>query len=253
MRKGLLFSIFWGLLLFWGYRYPYQWWLKYGHTEATAKDLTNNYLKSETESALPKPFKGTDLLATPSPAPKVPAPPAQPTAAIGGVDVAGPVLDEIKVCFGDGPVAAIPSANGDLSMLLLSMQNQLGPVQEDLLIEKRVEVRMPGGSVRTLVYEWISAEEGTDVYWHETDAEGFPRPLDLPDGSGRDLATFERLRRLGTSARLNETNLIQLQNGLQLGVEKTDGAVQSLSLKDEGHLIKCRRDPVKSFVCDCLN
>lgn len=250
MRKGLLISIFWGLLLLWGYKFPYQWWLKYGHADSSEEKLTNNYLNKEKEPALPAPFWGSSLT-VPQPT-KTPVAVNKPVATPIGSDIAGPVLDEIKVCFGEGPLTNL-SSSGDLSMLVMALQNQMGPVQEDLLLEKKVVLKMKDGQLRTLVYEWISPEEGSDVYWHDTDEEGFPRPLDLPEGSGHDLATFDKLRQQGSPNKVSETRLIQLQKGLQLGVEKTDEAIQSLSLKDEGHLVKCRRDPVKSFVCDCLN
>ncbi len=250
MRKDLLISIFLGLLILWGYQYPYQWWLKYGQTESADQELTNNYLNKEKEPQLPAPFWGSSL-AEPETI-KTPVATKKPEATIGGADLAGPVLDEIKVCFGEGPLTNL-SSSGDLSTLVMSLQNQLGPVQEDLLLEKKVALKMNDGQTRTLVYEWISPEEGGDVYWHDTDEEGFPRPIDLPEGSGHDLATFEKLKQQGSPTKPSETRLIQLQSGMQLGVEKTDDTIQSLSLKDEGHLVKCRRDPVKSFVCDCLN
>lgn len=236
----------------WGYQYPYQWWLKYGHSETNDEEVTNNYLPKATEPNLPEPFLGSSLktstdskVATKSPLPI--------SSMANGPDLAGPVLDEIKVCFGEGPVAGLGATRGELANLVSSLQSELGPVQEDLLLEKKIQMKMANGQNRTLVYEWINPEEGSDVYWHESDDEGFPRPLDLPDGSGHDLATFDKLKAMGTPGKMSETRLIQLQSGLQLGVEKTDDSIQSLSLKDEGHLIKCRRDAVKSFVCDCLN
>lgn len=250
MRKGLLVSIFLGLLLFWGYEFPYQWWLKYGRPEPADPPVTKNYLKKEPEPELPEPFWGSSI---PRPAENKTITTKPKSEAIGGGDLASPILDEIKVCFGEGPLSGISSGGGDLNQLVSSLQNQLGPVQEDLLLEKKVELRMKSGMLRTLVYEWISPEEGSDVYWHETDEEGFPRPIDLPEGAGRDMASFESLQSQGTPGKISETRLIQLRSGLQLGVEKVNDGIQSLSLKDEGHLVKCRRDAVKSFVCDCLN
>jgi hypothetical protein len=256
MRRAISLSFFASLLILWGYWYPYQWWLKYGDREEPLPVINNNYREKEKPISLPPPFWGASLIGTEAAVPTLlpqPGAKAEPTA--GAVDdLAGPVLDEIKVCFGDGPLASMSSSKGDLGSLLINLQNQLGPVQDDLLLEKKTSLKMKNGRERTLVYEWISPEEGSDVYWHETDDEGFPRPVDLPEGSGHDLATFERLKGEGSpSGKTSETRLIQLQNGLQLGVEKTDDAIQSLSLKDEGHLVKCRKDPVKSFVCDCLN
>lgn len=250
MRKGLLISVFLGLLLFWGYEFPYQWWLKYGRPEPKAPRVTNNYLKKDSEPPLPEPFWGSSI---PRPETSRTASQAPKAEGVLGADLASPILDEIKVCFGDGPLSNVNSGGGDLSQLVTSLQNQLGPVQEDLLLEKKVELRMKTGLLRTLVYEWISSEEGSDVYWHETDEDGFPRPIDLPEGIGRDMASFDSLQTQGTPGKITETRLIQLQGGLQLGVEKVNEGIQSLSLKDEGHLVKCRRDAVKSFVCDCLN
>ena len=251
MRKGTLISIFLGLLLFWVYQFPYQWWLKYGQPEPSEDIVTNNYLTSESKPELPEPFLGASL---PRPSPtQAPRTGMRAETVVVGQDLASPILDEIKVCFGEGPLSSVSSSGGDLRQLVESLQSQLGPVQEDLLLEKKVELKMKNGVMRTLVYEWISPEEGSDVYWHETDEEGFPRPIDLPEGTGRDVAAFDTLAQQGTSGKNWETRLIQLQGGLQLGVEKTNDAIDSLSLKDEGHLFKCRRDPVKSFICDCLN
>lgn len=249
MRKGLLVSIFWGLILIWGYHYPYQWWLKYGHTDRDEPEVTNNYLKRE-KNELPKTFFGSSLEAPEEQ--KMVVPGKKVEKKIVESDLAGPVLDEIKICFADGSLNQV-SSTGDMNSLVIALQNQMGPVQEDILLEKKAILKMKDGTSRTLVYEWISPDEGSDVYWHDTDGEGFPRPLDLPPGSGHDMATFEKLKVQGSSQKLTETRLLQLQNGLQLGLEKTDDSIQSLSVKDEGHLIKCRKDPVKSFVCDCLN
>lgn len=251
MRKGALISIFLGLLLFWGYEFPYQWWLKYGQPEPIEKVINNNYLNDRQPPELPPPFMGSSISQAESP--KAATKPVKSESFANGVDLASPILDEIKVCFGDGPLSAVNGVGGDLGQLVATLQSQLGPAQEDLLLEKKVELKMKDGTSRTLVYEWISPEEGSDVYWHETDEEGFPRPIDLPEGVGRDMASFENLLQQGSAGKETETRLIQLQSGLQLGLEKTNDSIQSLSLKDEGHLVKCRRDAVKSFVCDCLN
>ncbi len=238
--------------MLWGYCYPYQWWLKYGHPEDADSNITNNYLPKETAVALPEPFMGSSLK-EPSSTGVTATKNKTNEAGASNTDLANPILDELKVCFGDGPLASVTTGGGDLNNLVMALQNQLGPVDEDVLLEKKVTLRLKDGQTRTLVYEWLSPEEGSDVYWHETDEEGFPRPVDLPDGSGHDLATFERLKQQGTSGKTSETHLIELQSGMQLSVEKADDAILTLSLKDEGHLVKCRRDPVKSFVCDCLN
>lgn len=251
MRKGILISLFWGLIIFWAYEYPYQWWLKYGQTEVSEVSVNKNDLKESLEAELPKPFLGSSLVDS-TKQNSIVVDKKNPIN-LTGIDLAGPIMDEIKTCFGEGPLASLSSSGGDLNSLVMSLQNQLGPVQEDLLLEKKVVLKMKDGQTRTLVYEWISPEEGSDVYWHETDEEGFPRPIDLPEGSGHDLATFDQLKQQGNASKSSETRLIELQKGLQLGVEKTDDVIKSVSLKDDGHLAKCRRDPVKSYVCDCLN
>jgi hypothetical protein len=251
MRRGFLNSIFLGLLLLWVYSYPYQWWVKYGNKGSEESGAVATTVPEKEGPELPDPFWGESLKRTEFNKPSALNPAPENPSLVN--DLAGPVLDEIKVCFGEGLLSTLPTTPGDLNSLVMNLQNHLGPVQEDLLLEKKIVIKMKEGSSRTLVYEWISPEEGSDVYWHEMDDEGFPRPIDLPEGSGRDLATFDRLKQQGSPEKTTETRLIQLREGLQLGLEKNDDGIHSLSLKDEGHLAKCRRDPVKSFVCDCLN
>jgi hypothetical protein len=147
----------------------------------------------------------------------------------------------------------VSKSKGDMNQFVSSLQSELGPVQEDLLLEKKATLTMKDGKARTLVDEWISPEEGSDLYWHETDEEGFPRPVDLPENAEHDLITFEQLKNQGAATKVAETRLVQLGNDLQIGIEKSNDMIESLSIKDEGHLIKCRKDPVKNYVCDCLN
>lgn len=162
-------------------------------------------------------------------------------------------MEEVKSCFKEGPLIQVNKSSGDMNHFLSTLQSELGPIQEDLMLEKKATLTMKDGKTRTLVYEWISPEEGSDVYWHETDEEGYPRPVDLPDGTTNDISSFEQLKSMGTSGKVTETRLVQLENGVQIGVEKVNDMVESLSIKDEGHLIKCRKDAAKNYVCDCLN
>ncbi len=252
MRREILYFIFISLLLFWGYSYPYQWWLQISDRRPALNldEVANENVDDSLQ--LPEPFLGSSLIS------EKPAKAQQPsdtnrTDSFSGIDLATPVLDEMKVCFGEGVLTGLNSTKGDLGQVVIALQNALGPIDDDLLLEKKAVVKMSDGSTRTLVYEWISPEEGSDVYWHETDDDGFPKPIEMPDGSGRDLSAFDRIRQSGSSGKVSETRLIQFSSGMQIGVEKTDNVVESLSLKDEGHLVKCRKDAVKSFVCDCLN
>jgi hypothetical protein len=90
MRNGLLISTFWGLLLLWGYQYPYQWWLKYGQTDAAEEELTNNYLNKEKEPQLPAPFWGASLAGSEVATPPVAA--KKTDSILSGADLSKPVL-----------------------------------------------------------------------------------------------------------------------------------------------------------------
>ncbi len=251
MKNGPFYSIFLSLFVLWGYWYPYQWWQKYGLPEITMNEARAITVITESRLRLPETFWGSSLLkkesSTANPKTlKIPV-------ASSSFDFAGPILDEVKMCFGEGAIMQVSKVQGDLNQFLVALKNELGPVQEDLLLERRATLTMKDGKTRTLVYEWISPDEGGDLYWHENDQDGFPRSVDLPDNLERDLVTFEHLKSQGEVTKLAETRLVQLNNDLQIGIEKWNDVMASISIKDEGHLIKCRRDPAKSYVCDCLN
>jgi len=250
MRNSTFYSIFLALFLLWGYWYPYEWWVKYGLPEISfneAKASTNN---EENQLKLPKTFWGSSLAKTEN---NINKNSSKVSSEITEFDFSGSMLDDVKTCFGEGPIMQASKAKGDMAQFVASLESDIGPVQEDLLLEKKATLLMKDGKTRNLVYEWISPEEGSDLYWHETDEEGFPRPVDLPENTEHDLATFEQLKSQGSLTKMSETRLIQLSNDIQIGIEKSNDVIESLSVKDEGHLIKCRKDPVKNYVCDCLN
>ncbi len=253
MNQRILTLIFFSIFTVWAYLYPYQWWMQYSNiVESAPKKESPSDEKKEGDTLLPKAFWGASLIKDEDVAKSKPK--INSSKPDSGVDVATPIMDEIKSCFGaNGPVSMLRTEKGDFNRLLSSLQAELGPVKEDNLLEKKVALGMKNGTKRTLVYEWISPEEGSDVYWHELDDEGFPKAIDLPEGVGNDLASFESLKQYGSPGSVSEVRLIQLQSDVQLGVEKTDDIIQNFSLKDEEHIIKCRKDPVKGFVCDCLN
>lgn len=251
MSKRILLTIFFTILTVWGYWYPYQWWIKYSSLYSNeSEDRTEIEVPKSTEALkLPETFWGASLIKAVTPKPKKPVTSIKKNE----VNVAGPVLDEIKACFGSGPLMSMRGSSGDLNQLLYDLQSELGPVQEDTLLEKRVILTMKDGVKRTLVYEWISPDEGSDVYWHELDEEGFPKTIDLPEGVGSDISSFESLKQYGNPGGISEIRLVQLQNNMQLGIEKLDEVVQNFSLKNDEHIIKCRRDSIRNFDCDCLN
>lgn len=251
MKNGSFYSIFLALFLLWGYWYPYEWYMKYGLPEIRFNEAQASTDQEETHFNLPKTFWGSSLAKAESSPTKNKS---KSNSATSDFDFAGSILDEVKSCFGEGSVMQVSKSRGDMSQFIMSLQADLGPVQEDLLLEKKATMTMKDGKTRTLVYEWISPEEGSDLYWHETDEEGFPRPVALPENMEHDLSTFEQLKNQGSAVtKVAETRLVQLDNDLQIGIEKANDMVESLSIKDDGHLIKCRKDPVKNYVCDCLN
>lgn len=251
MKNGSFYSIFLALFLLWGYWYPYQWYMKYGLPEIKFNEAQAATEQEDSHLNLPKTFWGASLAKAESSMKKSSS---NPSGVVSDIDLSGLILDEVKSCFGEGSVMQVSKSRGDMNHFIMSLQKDLGPVQEDLLLEKKATMTMKDGKTRTLVYEWISPEEGSDLYWHETDDEGFPRPIALPENMEHDLVTFEQLKNQGNIVtKVAETRLVQLDNDLQIGIEKTNDTVESMSIKDEGHLIKCRRDPVKNYVCDCLN
>jgi len=214
--------------------------------EAQASPAHNEEVKLN----LPKAFWGSSLVKTEN---NINKNTSNESSANMSPDFAGGLLDEVKTCFGEGAIMQASKAKGDMGQFISGLENDLGPAREDILLEKKATLTMKDGKTRNLVYEWISPEEGSDLYWHETDEEGFPRPVDLPENIEHDLATFDQLKNQGTVAKLTETRLMQLNHDIQIGIEKSNDVIESLSVKDEGHLVKCRRDPVKNYVCDCLN
>lgn len=253
MKNGSFYSIFLALFLLWGYWYPYQWYMKYGLPEIRFNEARASTTQEETHFNLPKTFWGSSLAKAESSLMEK-ASKQKSSSNSDGFDFAGPILDEVKSCFGEGSVMQASRSRGDMNQFILSLQTDLGPIQEDILLEKKATMTMKDGKTRTLVYEWISPEEGSDLYWHETDEEGFPRPVALPENMEHDLSTFEQLKNQGSSvAKVAETRLVQLDNDLQIGIEKNNDMVESFSIKDDGHLIKCRKDPAKNYICNCLN
>lgn len=253
MNQRILSTTFFSILTVWVYLYPYQWWIQYSNLrELAPKSESFNKSHDSDDTLLPKTFWGSSLIKNDE------SQKAKQNTLSGKndsrTDVATPMLDEIKACFGsENSISHLKTEKGDFNHFFMSLQNELGPVKEDNILEKKVVLTMKNGNKRTLVYEWISPEDGSDVYWHDLDEEGFPKSIDLPDGTGNDLSSFENLKQYGTPGSLSEVRLILLQSDIQLGVEKSDDIIQNFSLKDEEHIIKCRKDSVKGFVCDCLN
>lgn len=255
MQRNYFLWFIIGLFAIWGYLFPYEWWQRSSHSpvkilamaewaafNGELTPLSEESSRGESLRAMKAHFNSSSLL------------PSNKENKAPDINLSQPVLDDMKKCFNEGPVTAINVPAGDMGALARAIMDQLGPISENILLEKKAVLKLPDGRFRTLVYEWLGADEGSDVYWHEDDNEGFPRPVDLPNWAGHDLNTFDQLKMSAPSVTSNsESRLLRIGDQFQLAIDKKDNRVESITLKDEGHLTKCKLDPIKNFICDCLN